>query len=261
MGISVVTGIAETRWLVLLAREPAAAATFYCALFGWVASSSASDGCVELRDRAFDGVAQISAPPPALGLERNLWMPCFATPDLGSLRHRLADAGAQVYSLEGEDDVTVVVDPWGAVFGLVTPDGRRTALQSGLMHLELATTAPSAAERFYRKQLDVRVESFGDDPFGFQPMFTAAGVWLGGVIDQGGFYRSDSTPHWSPYVLVDDVDTEALRALELGGVMRVPPADSPFDRYAVVEDPYGGRIGLSNNSTWVTPSTRRAEMR
>jgi predicted enzyme related to lactoylglutathione lyase len=248
------SGISGTQWYVLLASDPAAAAAFYCAAFGWTMEATEGSSVVTLADSQGAVVASVEEPPAELARMGTLWVPGFGTSEPDGVRGQVLAGGAHLVDADNavglNGGMDLVIDPWGAVFGLVATGGSKSSLRSGTVHIELATTVPADAEKFYRDVLEVTFEQGDDDPFGFRPMFTPAGVWLGGIIDHSGFYRSAAAPKWTPYFLVGDVEVEVSRVLEFGGVMQIPPASSPFDRYAVIEDPTGGRLGLSDNSTW-----------
>ncbi|MCL4211883.1 MAG: VOC family protein [Phycisphaerales bacterium] len=52
-------------------------------------------------------------------------------------------------------------------------------------------------------------------------------------------------PHWQLYVMVDDVDAVATRAVELGGSLVYPPMDVPsVGRMACIRDPQGAHISI-----------------
>lgn len=50
---------------------------------------------------------------------------------------------------------------------------------------------------------------------------------------------SDTPAHWSVTFAVDDADATAAKATELGGRVVSGPADAPWIRMAVIEDPQG----------------------
>ena len=49
----------------------------------------------------------------------------------------------------------------------------------------------------------------------------------------------DTPAHWSVTFAVDDADTAAAKARELGGEIVAPPVDRPWTRMAVIKDPQG----------------------
>lgn len=51
-------------------------------------------------------------------------------------------------------------------------------------------------------------------------------------------------PHWMIYVMVDDVDAVAAKAVELGGSLVCPPMDISVGRMASIRDPQGAHISI-----------------
>jgi predicted enzyme related to lactoylglutathione lyase len=52
-------------------------------------------------------------------------------------------------------------------------------------------------------------------------------------------------PHWGVYVTVDDVDTSARKAEELGAKTIVPPTDIPeVGRFYMFQDPQGAVLSV-----------------
>jgi uncharacterized protein len=54
--------------------------------------------------------------------------------------------------------------------------------------------------------------------------------------------QPDTPAHWSVTFSVDDADTIAARAAELGGKVVVPPFDAPWVRITVLNDPQGAKF-------------------
>lgn len=69
------------------------------------------------------------------------------------------------------------------------------------------------------------------------------GCDVGAIVAAGA--EGKLSPHWMPYVAVKSADGAARRVVELGGEVRVSPADvADAGRRAVVADPLGARFGL-----------------
>jgi len=112
--------------------------------------------------------------------------------------------------------------------------------------IELATSDPEAAKRFY-------AELFGwghnDDPMGPDFVYTTL---LQGGRSLGALYRLQPDqakqgvpPHWASYVSVADLDAAAARVTALGGQLLAPPMDvMSFGRMAVLQDPTGAALCL-----------------
>jgi predicted enzyme related to lactoylglutathione lyase len=102
---------------------------------------------------------------------------------------------------------------------------------------DLVTNDASAAVAFYREVVGWQKQSWEGGEY---TLFTGAQGPLGGVIQRAG-----RPPHWTSYVLVDDVDAAAGKAKELGGRLYVQPSEiAGVGRYAVIADPQGASIAL-----------------
>ena len=107
---------------------------------------------------------------------------------------------------------------------------------------ELSTSDGPAAKAFYSALMGW--ESV-DNPMGPDMVYTM--LKLNGKT-AAALYQDNSgeaPPHWQTYISVDDVDTSAARAKELGGTI----LEGPFDvmehgRMAVVQDPTGAIFSM-----------------
>ena len=145
----------------------------------------------------------------------------------------------------------MIADPGGAVFSVWEPRERRGAQvvnEPGAWSMNmLHTPDPDAAAAFYGAVFGWTTEDFG--PF---TMFRLPG-YVGGepyqpvsrevvaVMEPAG----DAPPHWSPDFWVPDADAAVAKAIELGGRVVVPQADSPGFRTAVLADPTGVTFSIS----------------
>ena len=106
---------------------------------------------------------------------------------------------------------------------------------------DLATTDPAAALAFY-----TALFGWEDDP---QPMGTDAfyhmqklnGLEAAAIFQQMDQEREQGIPpHWNTYITVDDVDSIAQQAVELGGAVIFGPFDVfEAGRMAFIQDPQG----------------------
>ena len=60
----------------------------------------------------------------------------------------------------------------------------------------------------------------------------------------GDMWPADLPNHWMVYFAETDTDAASARCNELGGVTAVPPTDIPPGRFAVLNDPQGGRFSV-----------------
>jgi predicted enzyme related to lactoylglutathione lyase len=110
---------------------------------------------------------------------------------------------------------------------------------------DLGTTDAEAAKAFYTRvfgweAVDTRV---GDA--GTYTMFRLDGRDVAALYELDEAQRASLTPHWSSYVLVEDVDALAARVRELGGEVLAEPFDVvQAGRTAAVRDPTGATLYL-----------------
>ena len=113
---------------------------------------------------------------------------------------------------------------------------------------ELDTPDQKASGAFFsallgwtRKELDV-------GPFGIYTVFQQKGQDVAGMMNPTGASPARE-PRWQAYIAVADVDACALRVVELGGKVLVPPHDVPeFGRVCQIADPSGAPVCLV--TTW-----------
>jgi len=124
--------------------------------------------------------------------------------------------------------------------------------------IELATTDPEAAKRFYGDLFDWSAE---DRPAGEGMLYTM--LRLHGK-EVGGLYRLDDQrrqagvpPHWFTYVLVKSADESAKKAASLGGTV-VQEAFDVMDvgRMAVIQDPTGAHLPCGSRGVIKAPRSR-----
>jgi len=112
---------------------------------------------------------------------------------------------------------------------------------------ELLTRDVNASKEFYKKLLDWTME---DVPMenGSYTILKANGRPVGGIMKMPPQVPPETPPHWGTYITVDDVDSLAQKAKELGAKILVPPTDSPDARFCVFEDPQGAVLSVIHYS-------------
>jgi hypothetical protein len=112
--------------------------------------------------------------------------------------------------------------------------------------IELATSDPEAAKRFYG---ELFAWTHHDDPIGPDMVYTMlfqGGKALGALYRQGAEQAAQGVPpNWASYVSVADLDASAAKVTALGGRFLAPPMDvMDFGRMAVLQDPTGAALCL-----------------
>jgi uncharacterized protein len=266
-------------WIDTAQPDPHAAADFYGGLFGWEFHQQRPSGTIGPYLVASMGgatVAAITAPTDGQSTAP-LWTSHVRVDAIDDAVAAVTAAGGR--TLVGPVDHgdagrrAVCADAGGATFGVVQTRGGLVAQrvnEPGTWNFsELRTPAPDRALDFYRQLFDWEADlvdmgfgeawmwrrpGYGDvleqhEPgvrerhadFGAPPGFTDAVAWLMPPDDQS----EDTAPTWHITFAVADTDAVAARAVELGGMVIVPPADAGVVRTAVLRDPQGATFSAS----------------
>ena len=246
-------------WIDTAQPDPSSALDFYGALLGWeFAGPGAMPGdppgeyyVARLRGR---DVAGIGSQPP--GLESSAgWMTHVAVESADRAADRARDAGATVvaepFDAPPAGRMAVLMDPAGAPFAVWQAETRRGAQivnePSAWSMSNLSTTDPDGAKAFYGAMFGWEAESFGPEV----TLFRLPG-YVGGepaqpvprdvvaVMTPGGEMSS-----WGVDLWVEDADATTAKASELGGTVHVEPRDIPGFRSAVIADPHGAAMSIS----------------
>jgi predicted enzyme related to lactoylglutathione lyase len=255
-------------WVDTNQADPAKAAEFYGGLFGWQLEDSMPDGpdgsYLIGRIRGGDVGAISSMPegaPPVPVWNTYIWVD-----DADATAKEVVAAGGSVlaepFDVGDAGRMAVLADTEGAVFSVWQARehrGSKVVNEHGAVNFNgLACRDVAAAERFYSE-----VFGWKHLPLPGSPMWTLPGYadhleqFMPGVKEQAagmgapdGFVDAvaqlmpvaegdDTPPHWNVTFAVDDVETTAALATELGGEVLVGPVDAPWVRMAVIRDPQG----------------------
>ncbi len=108
---------------------------------------------------------------------------------------------------------------------------------------ELMTTDVEAAKAFYTKLFGWVTEDMSMPGMTYT-VVKAGGSGIGGIMQIPEEARG-MPPAWGTYVTVDDVDSTAKTAGQLGAKLLVPPRDIPdVGRFCVIQDPQGAAINI-----------------
>jgi predicted enzyme related to lactoylglutathione lyase len=122
--------------------------------------------------------------------------------------------------------------------------GERTSYTPGTFcWADLSTTDQEGAKAFYSALFGWEIEDMpvGDDSGTVYSMATIGGKTVGAISPQPDQQRQMGIPPlWNSYVSVEDADTVANRAGELGATVHMPPFDvMDVGRMTVIQDPQG----------------------
>ncbi len=235
----------------LMCTDPAAAAAFYGALFGWKISELTVMGMTIRRLTLGDTVLGAIMPFDAkLGFPSH-WVPYMQAASVDDTCRRVSELGGEVCM--GAMDIppgrfALANDPTGALFSPFTPkqpiaDTPVPAPPGAFCWDELLTPDPKAAAAFYTALLGwgQRTEPMADGkPY---TVLTRDGAPAAGVMamPRGATFK----PSWLPYIAAADVDEAAARARSLGATITTEPAEVPgIGRFAVLADPTRARVAF-----------------
>jgi uncharacterized protein len=239
-------------WVDLTTPDLEGALRFYGGLFGWEFEDAGEEAghyhqaLVRGKRVAGLGPAQEGGPPAAY------WMTYLCGSDADEHASAIKDAGGRVefgpMDVFGQGRMLVGQDPTGAMFGVWEPQAHIGAElvneNAALSWNELLTRDVGAATRFYGAVFGLSFENLpATDASAYQIVKVGDNI-VGGI---GGM--PDGTPpeiptHWMTYFHLDDVDAGFERVRELGGDLLGEPIDSPYGRFARVQDPQGGVFSL-----------------
>jgi predicted enzyme related to lactoylglutathione lyase len=263
-------------WIDTAQPDPAAAADFYGALFGWeledVMPPDAPGQYFMARIRGKDvaGVGSIPEGAPQMAI----WNTYVWVDSADETASKVRDAGGSVmmepFDVMDAGRMAVFTDPEGAVFfawearankgsQIVNEHGSNNFNNLNTRDLERAKAFYGAVFGWETLELDRGAQmwtlpGYGDHleeltpglrkgmeemgaPNGFEDV--VAGV--NEIRDD----QPDTPAHWGLTFAVDDADAIAEKATELGGKVIAPPFDAPWVRMTVIADPQGATFVAS----------------
>lgn len=237
-------------WVDLATDDPAAAKTFYAAVFDWqYKEHDAGEGGVYIMVYVDDKPAlAMYRKRPEMPAGHAFWVSYVSVDDVEAAAARVKELGGKVHAgpmdVMDEGRMAMVTDPGGAGFALWQPlrhHGAHVVNQPNtLCWNELYTRSLEQAEAFYSELLGWATEPV--EMPGAPPMLMAK-VGDRGVASVMAIQPEwgEVPPHWMVYFAVDDCDAAASRATEAGGQVIMPARDiPPVGRFAVLQDPQGG---------------------
>lgn len=239
-------------WVDLGSPDVEASKRFYGELFGWTSQTSDDPDTGFYTTFSKDGqaVAAVGAlmsegQPPA-------WTSYFQPDDTDVTARRVESAGGKV--LMAPMDVmefgrmAVFMDSAGAAFavwrGASMAGFEVTGVPGSLSWNELMTRDVEGSKAFYSSVLgwnarDVTYEG------GTYTIFEVGDKSVAGMMPmEGELWPADASPHWMVYFEVEDTDASAAKAQDLGGMVAVPPTDTPAGRFAALSDPHGAFFSI-----------------
>jgi predicted enzyme related to lactoylglutathione lyase len=238
-------------WFELVTRDARKAQAFYGEVLGWktrpFAMGSVSYDMIctgDSLDTMIGGYAAPSRDQPAH------WISYVSVEDVDAAARAATASGGKVIDaptdLPGVGRSARIADPQGAQICLFRnndgdPPDQDAPLGTFFWN-ELHTTDPEAALAFYEKVVGFSHQSMDMGPGGTYHVIGKGGVDRGGVTEH---LPAGTTPHWLPYVRVEDVDGTLARAKRQGAELHVGAEDIPgVGRFGVLIDPVGAALAV-----------------
>jgi len=257
-------------WIETLQPQPEAAVDFYGSLFGWELSEPEPMPGGMPGDyfvARVDGrrVAGIGALPATGGAPMAVWNTYIGVDSVEQSVDRVKAAGGHVLMgpLQGTlaGRFAIIADVTGAAISICEANARPSAQlvnePNAWAMSSLHTTDGESATAFYEAVFGWQPQAVGA-PEAPLTLFRLPG-YLGGEPEQpiardvvaAMAPPSDPSsgptipPHWNVNLQVADADAIAEHAESLGGTLIMPPTDAPGFRSAVLLDPQGAALSVS----------------
>jgi uncharacterized protein len=246
-------------WIDSAQPDPSSALGFYGGLLGWEfigpgAMPGDPPGEYHVARVRGKDVAGISSQPPGAAAPA-AWMTYMAVESVDEAAERARREGgtvvAEPFDALPAGRMAVLADPAGATF-CVWQAGSRHGAQivnepSAWSMSMLSTSDPEGATAFYGALFGWEAEAFGEQV----ALFRLPG-YIGGEPAQpvprdvvAAMTTGGEQPSWSVDVWVEDTDATAERAIGMGGTVQVAPHEVPGFRNAVIADPQGAVLSIS----------------
>lgn len=234
-------------WVDYTADDLTATQSFYAELLGW----TFDDGdpqyggylTCRLGGRAVAGMMPRTSPE-----QPTAWTTCFASHDAAATAGRIEAAGGTVVAppmaVGPLGTMVVALDAQGHLFEVWQADafiGFEVTEQAGTrVWSELGASDPDAARSFYGGVLGVEHEPVPGASADYTVMRVQPGDQLGGI----GRSAPGASDGWVSCFGVRDTDAAVALVERAGGTTTTPPVDSPYGRFAVLQDPWGAAFSV-----------------
>lgn len=241
-------------WYELMTTDVPAAEAFYGEVVGWTPEPFPGMGYTVFNAgaRGVAGLMLLPEDAKAMGTPP-CWMGYIFAADTDAATAGVKKAGGKVHrephDIPGVGRFSVVADPQGAAFLLMTPDGpdqppvaRMTPGHVGWR--ELYAGEYKSAFDFYAKQFGwKKVGDFDMGEMGTYLLFDTTGTeGIGGIMTKP---PQMPFPVWQFYFVVPDIRSAAKRIAENGGTIVMEPMQAPGGSWIVsARDPQGAHFAL-----------------
>jgi predicted enzyme related to lactoylglutathione lyase len=239
-------------WFELVTSDARKAQAFYAEVLGWKVHQwpmGAQSYEMILTGDTPDTMIGGYASPRTAG-ERARWISTVSVENVDAGAAAATANGGKVVDqpqdVPGVGRMARIVDPQGAELSVLKsatgdkPDGAASAGQ--FFWNELHTSDAAGAVAFYQKVVGFSARPVEMVPGDTYHILSRDGVDRGGASDH---LMAGVSPHWLPYVYVDDVDATLTRATRQGARLPMKAEEIPgIGRFGVLEDPAGAILAV-----------------
>jgi predicted enzyme related to lactoylglutathione lyase len=232
-------------WIDYAAEDLEAAQRFYHSVIGWdfTAGQPEFGGYLTCLTK---GLAAAGMMPKMDPSHPSAWITYFATDDAAATAAAIGAAGGTViagpHAVGTLGTMTVALDPQGVAFGSWR-SGDHTGVQifnepGSLVWTDAAMPDSAVAKTFYSEVLGLRF-----DPIEGRPDYATFSIGAGPLGGLGG-HAPGSPKGWLACFSVTSTDAAVDAAAAADGKILTKAQDTPYGRFAVVEDPWGAAFEL-----------------
>jgi uncharacterized protein len=233
-------------WTDLQTTDVDGAKAFYGELFGWTFDDQPmTDGVYSMALKSTGLVGAISVLPPDLAAQNApaMWNTYLAVDDVDATLARVDAAGGKIamapFDVTDAGRMAFIIDPTGAplaIWQANTHIGATLVNEPGsVIWNDLRTDDVGAATSFYEAVFGLIADPQESDATPYVSLRT------GNDAVAGISARTDEAApnEWQIYFAVEDTESVAAHALELGGDVILEPIDTPIGPMATLADPQG----------------------
>jgi len=249
-------------WFDLMSSDPARAAEFYHAIFGWELEGPAHPELGGYQNFTRNGkrVAGLAPHMAEAGGVANVWSVYLHTADATATAAAAEAAGASIMvppmPVADLGSMMVVTDPAGAVIGFWQP-GTHVGFTEWGEHgtpywFECQSKDYDKSVDFYPQVTGARLEEIGTGgapdsvgPERYSQVFVGDSSYSG-IMDAAKVFPAEVPSFWQVYVTVDDVAATVAQAGSLGAEIVMPSEVTPYGTLAAIKDPLGALICLGH---------------
>jgi uncharacterized protein len=237
-------------WIDVSSPDPAAAAAFYGALFGWDAPEAPPEfGGYRIFSKnglPVAGVGPLTEGPPS-------WTTYINVDDADAAAARVSEAGGTLVVPPmdlpaGNGRIGFAIDPAGGFVGLFQagPNHSGAALVNELGTLvwnELNVRDPHSVTSFYSQVFGWDFAAMEGAPSEYHVVMLH-GRAIAGVMTMNENFPEHVPTHWLPYFVVENAAATAAACEANGGGVVVPPYETGMGPMAVLHDPAGAVFAI-----------------